>query len=105
MEFVTTTRGARSLIHQGYRYTLNRRTADGQIYWRCADRSCPGRAVTDVYDQLVSCNENHSHLSKVTETVVELIKDKMKKRPREETMPIPQICHAKALEDVAQYED
>ena len=61
MEFVTTTRGGRSLIHQGYRYTLNRRTADGQIYWRCADRSCPGRAVTDVHDQLVSCNENHSH--------------------------------------------
>ena len=54
MEFVTTTRGARS---------LNRRTEDahGQIYWRCADRSCPGRAVTDVHDQLVSCNENHSH--------------------------------------------
>ena len=26
MELVTTTRGARSLIHQGYRYTLNRRT-------------------------------------------------------------------------------
>ena len=29
MEFVTT-RGARSLIHQGYRYTLNRRTAVGR---------------------------------------------------------------------------
>ena len=35
MEFITTIRGARSLLHQGYRYTLNRRTADGQTYWRC----------------------------------------------------------------------
>ena len=96
MEFVTTTRGARSLLHQGYRYTLNQRTTHGQIYWRCADRSCPGRTVTDVHDQLVSCNENHSHLPKVTETVVELVKDKMKKRAREETTPIPQIFH-KAL--------
>ena len=54
MEFVTTTRGIRSLIHQGYRYTLNRRTANGQIYWRCTDRSCPGRAVTDVHAQLAA---------------------------------------------------
>ena len=76
----------------------------GKYIWRCVDRICPGRAVTDVQDQLVSCNENHSHLPKVTETVVELIKDKMKKRAREETTPIPQIYH-KALQDVAQYED
>ena len=58
----------------------------------------------DIHDQLLSCNENHSHLPKVTETVVELVKDKMKKRAREETTPIPQIYH-KALQDVAQYED
>ena len=43
--------------------------------WRCPDISCPGRAVTDVHDQLVSCNENHSYLQNVTETVVELIKE------------------------------
>ncbi len=43
MEFVTATRGARSLLHEGYKYTLNRRTADGHTYWRCHDRSCPGR--------------------------------------------------------------
>ena len=29
MEFGTSTRGARILLYQGYRYTLNRRTADG----------------------------------------------------------------------------
>ena len=29
MELITTTRGARSLLHEGYKYTLNRRTADG----------------------------------------------------------------------------
>ena len=32
MEFVTTTRGVRSLLHEGYKYTLNRRTADMGIH-------------------------------------------------------------------------
>ena len=45
MEFVTTTRGARSLLHEGYKYTLNQRTADGHTYWRCHDRSCPGSCL------------------------------------------------------------
>ena len=34
MEFVTTTRGAHSLLHEGYKYTLNRRgihTGDAMI--------------------------------------------------------------------------
>ena len=60
MEFITTIRGAPSLLHQGFRYTLNCRTADGQTYWRCQDRSCSGRVVTDTNDQLVTCNDKHS---------------------------------------------
>lgn len=49
MEFVTTIQGACSLLHQGYKYTLNRRNASGQIYWRCHDRSCPGTAVSKFF--------------------------------------------------------
>lgn len=49
MEYVTTIRGARSFLHQGYKYTLNCRNASGQIYWRCHDRSCPGRAVSEFF--------------------------------------------------------
>ena len=66
MEFITTIRGARSLLHQGYRYTLNHRTADGQTYWRCQDRSCSGRVVTDTNDQLVTCNDKHTHPPKLS---------------------------------------
>ncbi len=57
-DFVTTKRGARSLLQGGFKYTLNRRGREGQIYWRCVDRKCPGRAVTD---QLVSANNQHCH--------------------------------------------
>ena len=36
MEFVTTQRGARSLIYEGHKYVINRRGRDGRIFWRCA---------------------------------------------------------------------
>ncbi len=103
MELTTTTRGARTLLYQGYKYTLNRRTADGHIYWRCHDRSCYGRAATDSSDQLVSCNQKHTHRPATTETALEKVKQKMKKRAREETTPIPTIYH-EALQEVAQSE-
>ena len=61
-QFVTTKRGARSLLQGGFKYTLNRRGREGQIYWRCVDRKCPGRAVTNENDELVSSNNKHSHL-------------------------------------------
>ena len=89
MEFVLTTQGARSLVHQGYKYTLSRRTADGQTYWRCHDRSCPGIAVTDTTNQLVSCNNKHSHPPNTAERAAEVVKERMKKRAKEETAPIP----------------
>jgi len=41
MEFVMTIQGAHSLVHQGYKYMLNWRTADGQTYWRCHDTPPP----------------------------------------------------------------
>ena len=82
MKFVTTTQGARSLVHQGYKYTLNRRTADRQTYWRCHDRSCPGRAVTDTTDQLVSCNNKHSHPLPPTERALEVVKKMIKNRAK-----------------------
>ena len=50
MEFVTTTRGARSLIFEGYRYIINRRGRDDRIFWRCAiSRSCSGGLTVPLY--------------------------------------------------------
>ena len=58
---------------------INRRTADGQIYyWLCFDRTCGGRAVTDINDFLVSAN---NHAQSRSET--------MKERSKTETTPIP----------------
>ena len=60
--------------------------------------------VTDTNDQLVTCNDKHTHPPKATETAVEMVKERMKKRAKEETTPIPRIYH-EALQEVAQYEN
>ena len=60
VEFIRIKRGARCLVHDGFKYTLNRRGCDGQCYWRCADRMCPGREITSENDELLSTKE-HNH--------------------------------------------
>ena len=80
---------------------LNRRTADGR---RCHDRSCTGTAVTHTTDELVSCNNKHSHLSNTAERVVEVVKERMKKRAKKQTTPIPRIYH-NGLQEVAQQDN
>ena len=80
-----------SIGHEGFCYTLNRRTADGQTYWRCHNRACPGRVVTDINDQLVSCNDKHTHQPNTTEIAIERVKENVKKRAKDKTTPIPQM--------------
>ena len=62
MEFVTTIRGARSLILEGYRYIINGRGRDDRIFWRCAiSRSCSG-GFTTIKNEIVSSRAGeHSH--------------------------------------------
>ena len=47
--------------------------------------------VTDTNDQPVTCNDKHTHPPKATETAVEMVKERMKKRAKEETALIPLI--------------
>ena len=54
------------LIYQGHRYIRNReikRKADDKelIYWRCQDRSCPGKMTTIGEVKEVSNVSNHTH--------------------------------------------
>ena len=62
VEFILIKRGARSVMHDGFKYTLNRRGREGQCYWRCADHMCPGWAITSENDELLSPKE-HNHES------------------------------------------
>ena len=40
--------------------------------------SYSGRVVTDTNEQLVSCNDKHTHPHKATETAVAMVKERMK---------------------------
>ena len=75
MEFDIIILSARSLSHEGFCYTLNRRTADGQTI-----QSMAWSVVTDISDQLVSCNDKHTHQTNTTERAVERVKDNINKR-------------------------
>ena len=62
VEFMTTKRGASSLVINRYQYTLNQRGREGQSYWSSNNRLCKGRAVTSEEDELISVNNLHGHV-------------------------------------------
>ena len=62
MEFVTTTRGGRTLIHEGYKHVLNRQGHDERIFWKFAKSHCCSGALTTINDEIVSIRASeHKH--------------------------------------------
>ena len=62
MEFVTTIRGGQALIHEGYKYVLNRQGHDDRIFWRCAKSRCCSGALNTINDEIVSSTASeHNH--------------------------------------------
>ena len=53
------TSGSRNFIHDGYRYCLDKKR-DDKTYWRCTDKTCPGR-LNLMNDTTVTSMEPHSH--------------------------------------------
>jgi hypothetical protein len=45
------------LKHDGYMYTVDRKGANGQIYWKCVDRKCRGRLI-EYEDQSMKVKEH-----------------------------------------------
>ncbi|XP_067649026.1 uncharacterized protein [Haliotis asinina] len=58
-EFVISQRGARQVIHQSYRYKLNR-TGDTAVYWRCAQTGCKGN-ISTVGEFIRTVTGAHNH--------------------------------------------
>ena len=67
-------------IYEGYKYTLNRRGNSDQTYWRCVNRSCPGRVTLDIQDRLQSVNKKHFHQPNQAKTEADKVIECMKKR-------------------------
>ena len=95
MEFITNQKGGQSLLWNGSRFILNRKMANGTIYWRCCKRSYPARIIT-FEDQLQQQTDGHNHPANPTELRVEQIKSHLRRqRARQEVTPVPAIYSKK----------
>ena len=90
MAFVTNQKGGQSLLWNGSIITLNRKMANGTMYWRCSRHSCPARITTQGDEPLQQTN-GHNHAVDPTESRMEQIKSNLRKRAREEVGPVPAI--------------
>ena len=99
MEFVTTTRGARSLIFEGYRYVINRRGRNDSIFWRCAkSRSCRG-SLTTIKGEIVSSRASeHTHPPDGAEMTACKAVEIMKTKVKETIDPIPAVYQQQLVE-------
>ena len=73
------------LIYRGYRYIRNRgikRKTDNKevIYWRCHDRSCPGKMTTIGNEIEVSNVSNHTHAPDMEKCEAKRIRSDLVKR-------------------------
>lgn len=55
-EFYTSNRGAKKLIFKGYQYGRGKEIGQ-KIYWKCEDRTCKGRLITDTAEQAAVLKE------------------------------------------------
>ena len=86
-----TTRGGLKLSFKGYRYCKDRKTSE-KIYWRCEDRTCFGRAVSQL-DLTILRLKEHDHLPEAGETQVQVAVSKMKTKAKTSTEPTSAIVN------------
>ena len=59
MEIISSNKGGKKLIYEGFAYVVNRRKEE-RIYWRCEKRALCSASIT--YNDLIEKNSNnHSH--------------------------------------------
>ena len=92
MEFVTTTRGGRPLIHEGYNYVLNSRGRDERIFWRCGKSCCCSGALTTINYEIVSSRASeHNHPSNDAEMIACKAIASMKQAVKDKIDPVPAL--------------
>lgn len=65
LSFTTNKRGKRILVHNGYRYTLNR-IFNFKMYWECTlkrsrKQNCKSKVITTVDGALMKVRNFHNH--------------------------------------------
>lgn len=79
LEFVTSQKGTRKLVDQGYLYTKNTDGSDGKELWRCDKRTCKARLHTQA--NAIICRVGvHNHTVMHGQVEVETARANMKRR-------------------------
>ena len=67
----TTKRDKPVIVHEGFMYRYDKRSADDGRFWRCLKDGCSGRVKTDADDVFVEYrNAAHSHAAVPEEATV-----------------------------------
>ncbi|KAL3687476.1 hypothetical protein R1sor_013785 [Riccia sorocarpa] len=92
-----TSRGRDAISFNGYSYRLDRRSASGDLFWRCLTNGCRGRLQTDEeMNQPVVRGGDHSHPSSIEDGMIRVAYTRMRERAVAETTPIPHIYQEEA---------
>ena len=88
MEYFKTQKGGTGLIHNGFKYMVNRKTSSKTL-WRCSDRKCSGRVTTE--GTTVKITGEHCHPPNEAKLEAEKLKTMLKSKAKESTAPIPKL--------------
>lgn len=91
VKVVETKRRNPAILHSGYRYTKKRVFKNSNILWTCCNRSCSGTLTTGQRFELLETKTSHTCVPNEAKNQVEVCLQNVKKRAREELLPIPQI--------------
>ena len=87
--FVETSKGRRSIVHEGYIYQKIRENGE-RSWWRCKDRTCKGKLRLE-NGQVTATTGEHFHPPSQAQTSANIVISSMKRKAREESVPLPQI--------------
>ncbi|CAF0973014.1 unnamed protein product [Didymodactylos carnosus] len=97
LHFTLTERGKPVLNHKGYQYTKKREHKTWNE-WRCRDRRCTSSVPLCSQDKLIIREETgHTCTPNTNKIIIDDVIGQMKKRAREETIPIPKIYSEEAV--------
>jgi len=86
VEYVTSSRGTRQVLHEGYLHNKNS-TTQTSVHWKCVVRECKGRVTTA--GDYVKNTTPHSHPPEDSSSI--RFKSNIRKKAREETTPMPTL--------------
>ena len=89
-----------NLLHNGYRYSKDKKNTAGVQYWKCAVRSCTGRAHTTGNDEvLLLKSTDHDHEPDMEAALSAKMKSDLCERAADNpTLPMKEVYNSICLQ-------